>query len=126
MPQIAIPIASRAHVKRAWKVVGRKHNLMTSDTLVKKTVWLKLSDIKSEQMCLRIDKLLYQLRHHAEMQRKKRPGVVMARGLLLLWDGNHRVTSGILLGKKRMRCDLFYDPAECARTVKYIERGGRK
>jgi ParB-like nuclease domain len=91
-----------------------------------KTVWVALSDIKSEQMSLRRDRLLYQLRHYAEMQRKRRPTVVMARGTYTVWDGNHRISAGVLLGKKRMRCTLLYDPAECARTVEYIKRGGRK
>jgi hypothetical protein len=119
VPQFTIPIARQDQVKRAARIMQR-------DTRQKKTVWVELSRIKSEQIALRLDKLLYQLRHYGEMQRKRRPGIIMARGVMILWDGNHRVTSGLLLGKERMRCDLYFDPAECQRTLNYIARGGRK
>jgi hypothetical protein len=115
------------HVRRAADIMHRAHwASKPRRKLFKKTVWIKLSSIKSEQMCLRIDKLLFHIRHYAEMQRKNRPGVIMSRGVHVLWDGNHRVTAGLLLGKKHMRCDLYFDPAECKRTLRYIARGGRK
>jgi hypothetical protein len=123
VPQIVIPLATRTQVKRAVAVMRQTGRYRTRQM---KTVWVKLSDIRSEQMALRLDRLLWQLRHYGVMQRQSRPGVIMARGVPVLWDGNHRVTAGLMLGKKRMRCDLFYDPAECQSTLTYIKRGGRK
>jgi hypothetical protein len=123
VPQFAIPLATRSQVNRAVAIMEQTRR---GSRRLMKTVWIDLADIRSEQMALRIDKLLWQLRHYGLMQRKRRPGVIMARGIPVLWDGNHRITSGLLLGKKRMRCDLYYDPTECERTLDYIKRGGRK
>jgi hypothetical protein len=125
-----IPIASGAQAWRTARVTRPKNSRgsvrFTNPNLRMKTIWVPLSNIQSEQLSLRRDKLMYQLRHYAEMQRKHYPVVTMARGVFTIWDGNHRITAGRLLGKQRMRCTLLYDPAECARTVKYIERGGLK
>jgi hypothetical protein len=123
VPQLAIPIATRTQVKRAVAVMHQARRYRTRQM---KTVWVKLSDIRSEQMSLRLDRLLWQLRHYGSMQRQSRPGVIMARGVPVLWDGNHRVTAGLMLGKEHMRCDLYYNSAECQSTLDYIKRGGRK
>lgn len=122
--QFGLAVASQTHVRIAAGIMHRGRQ--SHKKLFKKTVWIELSSIKSEQMCLRRDKLIFHIRHHAQMQRERRPAVIMARGLHVLWDGNHRVTAGLLLGKKRMRCDLYFDPAECKKTLAYIKRGGRK
>lgn len=67
-----------------------------------KMVWIEIADLRSMQRCLAYDRLLYQLRRHPM---KKVPIVVkLATGRYYLWDGNHRATAGVLLGKRRIKC----------------------
>lgn len=102
IPQLAIPLAKRADVCKADKI-----NKTT--TRVCKSIWIEVETIKSEQLCLRIDRLRYHVRNYAAVQRAKGyPGIIMVGRVPVLWDGNHRVTAALLLGKKFMRCDVFF------------------
>jgi hypothetical protein len=101
IPQIFIPMARRRLVDTAVRINRRGKHTM-------KVLWIEVSAIRSEQMCLRLDRTLWQLRNYAGLKRKKRPAIIMARGVPVLWDGNHRVTAAVLLGKKRIRCDCFF------------------
>jgi hypothetical protein len=65
-------------------------------------VWVAIGDLKTTQRCLRYHSLLYQLRRHPL---KKVPIVVrLASGKYVIWDGNHRATSAIMLGRRRVKC----------------------
>jgi hypothetical protein len=67
-----------------------------------KMVWIEIIDLRTRQQCLAYGRLLRQLRRYPL---KKVPIVVkLATGRYYLWDGNHRATSGILLGKRRIKC----------------------
>jgi hypothetical protein len=100
--QKKIPLATRRQVKAA--VAINKPCKM----LKKKILWVNLNKLRSDQMCLRFDKMLRHLRRYTELQRRRvRPGVIMIRGVPILWDGNHRVTAAILLGKRNIRCEVF-------------------
>jgi N-glycosylase/DNA lyase len=101
IPQLSIPIAKRRHVAEAIEINKGRRTV--------KVLWVNVADIRSEQKCLHLDRLLWQLRRYARMQRSaNRPAIVMVRGIPILWDGNHRVTSARLLGKRKIRCDVFF------------------
>lgn len=68
----------------------------------RREVWVDLDKLKAEQVCLAPRRLLYQLRR---VPLKKRPTVIKLKdGTHLLWDGNHRVTAHLLLGRRRIKC----------------------
>ena len=103
VPQICIPIATRLQVKSAVEINHRTRQRN------KKTLWVRVSLIRSEQMALRRDKLVWHINHYALAQKQgKYPGIIMVRGRPILWDGNHRVTAAWLLGKKFIRCDCYF------------------
>lgn len=67
-------------------------------------IWVNVDHLKSTQTCLAFRRLLKQLRMHPN---KKRPIVVqIAPKKYVIWDGNHRAMSAILLGEHRVKCLL--------------------
>lgn len=67
-----------------------------------KTVWVEISALRGLQRCLGRARLIRQLRWYPS---KKLPIIVkLPGGKWYLWDGNHRVASAVLLGKRRVRC----------------------
>lgn len=67
-------------------------------------VWVKVDALKSTQKCLAFRRQLKQLRMHPN---RKRPVVVqIAPKRYVIWDGNHRAVSAILLGERRVKCLL--------------------
>lgn len=100
--QAAIPSATQRQVKQGIAINNR-------DCHTEKIVWVEVAAIRSEQNCLRQDRLLWHLRHYAKMQREKKyPAIMMVGGVPILWDGNHRVTSAVLLGKTKIRCHVYF------------------
>jgi hypothetical protein len=109
--QVRIKLGTRNQCRKAGYAMGLA--VVRIETLCHKTMWLRIEDIRSEQLSLRRDKLVWHINHYARMQRgphKKYPAVVVIDGALVLWDGNHRVTAASLLGKKSIRCDCYFPP----------------
>lgn len=66
-------------------------------------IWVSLDRLKSDQGSLVVRRLVYQLRRHPI---DKLPLVVaLPGGFYALWDGNHRATSALLIGRTRIRCE---------------------
>jgi hypothetical protein len=64
---------------------------------------IKTASIYSEQRSLTYKRLLRALRHFDKQQRdRKLPNVFMSKRGPILWDGNHRVTAALLLGRESM------------------------
>jgi len=103
VPQFSLPIATRAQVNHAGKTnIRGNYN--------HKILWVRVADLKSEQMALARHKLIWHLKNYAKMQREKRyPGVIFVKGVPILWDGNHRASAARLLGKKFMRCNCYFE-----------------
>lgn len=102
VPQVLIPRATHRQIDIAAPINKR-------GCFIDKVLWIEVTAIRSEQQALRHDKLLWHLRHYAQMQRaKKYPAVIMVRGVPILWDGNHRVTSARLLRKRFIRCIAMF------------------
>lgn len=100
--QLCIPIASVAQVKLATEIADDR--AMRETTIE----WVNVRKLLSEQKRLAVWRMMYQLPRFKDMQRRKRPLVVaLPGGWRLIWDGNHRVTAAIMLGKSRMRCEVL-------------------
>lgn len=63
------------------------------------------------QKHLRVESLLWNLRHFEEKQAGRLDDlptvVVTADGAKVVWNGNHRTTVGLLLGRKRIKVRVF-------------------
>jgi hypothetical protein len=103
VPQFAIKIATRKQVNAALRMNKRGQSVKP------KIMWIDIDAIRSEQMSLSIARLRYHIHHYASIQKQSDgyPGVYMVEGVPVLWDGNHRVTAGKLLGKKKIRCACY-------------------
>lgn len=90
-----IPYVTNAQFKLA---------IAAQETRMGKMVWVEIDALISTQKCLAFRRLLRQLRMYPN---KKVPIIVqIAPGKFVIWDGNHRVTSALLLGKRRVKCLL--------------------
>lgn len=99
--QLLIPICTRAHYdytlsatdEREWRQI--------------KVQWIAIADMVTDQRQLQARRLVYQLPRIAEMQKRKRPfTVALPGGKFMVWDGNHRVTAAIMLGRTHLRCQV--------------------
>jgi hypothetical protein len=89
-----------------WATTDEKRAVKARIGVRERTIWVRLDKLKSTQGCLGRYRLAYQIRRHPL---KKLPTVIaMGRGKYLIWDGNHRATSAILLGKSRIKCTELY------------------
>lgn len=69
-----------------------------------RVVWVPLDKLKTTQECLHESQLICQLRLHPN---RKLPVVIKLKGRggwYAIWDGNHRATTHVLLGRKRIKC----------------------
>jgi hypothetical protein len=94
--QTFFPRCTRAEELRAEKTAVHAYE---------KVQWIRADRVKSTQGCLGPRRLIYQLRRHPL---KKLPTVIPMRGgWFLLWDGNHRATASVLLGKTKIKCQVL-------------------
>lgn len=94
--QTFFPVCTRAEDKNAGQAAVHAYE---------KVQWIRADRLKSTQGCLGPRRLMYQLRHHPL---KKLPTVIPMRGgWFLIWDGNHRATAGVMLGKTKIKCQVL-------------------
>lgn len=112
-PQRLIPRATKVQVGHMNRVMGTKDKLGAIR-------WVDVDKLRSTQRCLRFRSLMWNVKNHLVMQKtfgNKRtdmdirgvnlPIVVWANGVPFIWNGNHRVTASILLGKKRILVRMY-------------------
>lgn len=110
-PQWLIPLATRKQRAALDRVMGDKRKMGA-------VRWVDVSKIRSTQNCLRHKNLVWHVVHHEVMQKVFRskdldirgvnlPIVVWVEAVPVIWNGNHRVTASILLGKKRILVRMF-------------------
>lgn len=63
-------------------------------------MWVELHKLHSRQKVLH----LAALRRYVRQLPTRRLHVVCIRGKYMLWDGNHRATAALFLGRTRLRC----------------------
>lgn len=116
--QALIPVISKSLEKAVIGVMARKDKRSRAE-------WVPLSRVWSTQHHLRIRSLLYQLRQYEHSQkgyyRSTSGRVVVKRetdlptmfgfkGKFILWNGNHRTSAGLLLGRSRIRAKVYRLP----------------
>lgn len=70
-----------------------------------RVVWIDLAKLKATQRCLCRSRLTYQLRRYPS---RNRPTVVKLPGdVWAIWDGHHRATAALLLGRRQIKCIEF-------------------
>lgn len=100
--QLCIKIATRDQIDRADKIADPRFFRETT------TRWVDVRKMISGQKRLAVWRMMYQLPRFKDMQRRNRPLVIrLPGGWFYIWDGNHRVTAAIMLGKTRMRCEVL-------------------
>ena len=68
----------------------------------RRTIWVRLDNMKSQQKCLSVSRIKYQLRR---VPHKEMPTVVKLKsGQYVIWDGNHRATAHMMRGRVRIKC----------------------
>lgn len=68
------------------------------------TGWAPIDELVTEQQTLSRDGLRKELRRFKRRQKTNGlPTVIRVQGGILIWDGNHRCNSAILLGRRRIR-----------------------
>lgn len=113
VPQCLIPRVTKAGQRKLDRLMGTKDKLGAIR-------WVDVGRIKSTQHCLKFRSLRWNVRNHEVMQKTfgtKRtdmdvrgvnlPILCWVDGVPVIWNGNHRVTANILLGKKRILVRMF-------------------
>lgn len=102
--QLMIPLVSTAQGHFADKLMDK----WAADKLKPTTEWVPVRRLLSDQSRLAVRRMVYQLPRYAQMQRKKRPLVIkLPHEWYVVWDGNHRCTAALMLGKTRIRCEVL-------------------
>lgn len=111
VPQCLIPNCTKAQERK-------RDRIMTTKDKLGAVRWVDVGRIRSTQHCLRFKNLMWHVKHHAAMQKVFRskdmdirgvnlPIVTWVDGVPILWNGNHRVTASVLLGKARIMVRMY-------------------
>ncbi len=68
-----------------------------------KVMWIALRKLRSRQRFINY----YALRRYIRKSSQKLPDVMRVGRSLILWDGNHRVSAAIYLGRTRIKCQVW-------------------
>lgn len=112
VPQKLVPMATRKQRKSLDRVMGGGKNKMVAIR------WVDVHRIRSTQICLRHRSLIWNVRNFEKTQKTfpskdldikgiNLPMIVWVDGTPVIWNGNHRVTASILLGKKRILVRMY-------------------
>lgn len=100
--QLMVTYATADQRRLAAKLAGSRN---TRETTVE---WVNVRKLLSEQRTLAVHRLVFQLTRFAAIQKRTRPLVIaLPGGWRFIWDGNHRCTTAVMLGKTRLRCDVL-------------------
>lgn len=111
VPQNVIPMGTRSQERRAKIVLESKAHLGA-------VRWIDVGRIRSTQHSLRFKSLMWNVKNAARMQRTfaskdmavkgvNLPIVIWVDGVAVIWNGNHRVTANILLGRTRILVRMY-------------------
>jgi hypothetical protein len=112
VPNKIIPFAPRSVISSCDVLMGGSR-----DRLVRRVMTIDPHDCFTFQNSLRIRSLLYQIRQFDNSQsgyyvKKRRrvlhelPYMFAYKGKYVIWNGNHRTTAALLLGR-RLRCVVY-------------------
>ncbi len=97
IPQDLIPKVTKTQDTAAYAVMeGKLYHSATR--------WVEVDKLHSTQDFLYFKSLMWVAKH---FEKTPHPMVVLSNGVYSIWNGNHRVTAAILLGKKRIRVTLY-------------------
>lgn len=103
--QLMMPLVSTAQ----WHFADKLMDKWAADKLKPTTEWVPVRRLLSDQSRLAVRRMVYQLPRYAQMQREKKlPFVIkLPHEWYAVWDGNHRCTAALMLGKTRIKCEVL-------------------